>query len=441
MVKGKKQMVGTQRCRIEFGLAAGESLRTIAGEIGVHLSTVSREIAKHTYASDKGTYGHRNRCVKRQDCQVRGLCADCRGSNVRCALCGLCRCNAFCGDFQPVECAKRLARTAQVCNGCPDEKRCHTRKYFYVAEHAQKDYERVLSEHRQGAALEDWEREYIDGIVSPRIRAGQSVHHICVTHAGELTRNERTIQRYVNYGVLSAKRGDLKRACMVRPRKSLAKEYQHKVETGCYVGRTHRDYERFLAEHPGVGPVYMDLVIGRPGGVCLLTLHWLDSAFMVGILVPNKCAAGVVAVFDRLYRELGHELFTRLFPVILTDRGTEFSNPSRIEFTDDAKTLRRTWVFFCDPMNSNQKSQIERNHELVREILPKGVSFDALTQGQACLALSHVNAYVRLSQSDRTPFEVFEFLHGEGVAARLHIAKIDPREVVLKPRLVGIEMK
>ena len=183
----------------------------------------------------------------------------------------------------------------------------------------------------------------------------------------------------------------------------------------------------------------MDLVIGRPGGVCLLTLHWLNAAFMVGILIPNKCAANVVAVFDRLYEELGPELFKRLFPVILTDRGTEFSYPSRIEKCEDG--TKRTRVFFCDPMNSNQKSQLERNHELVREILPKGVSFDGLTQDQACLALSHVNAYVRLSQSNRTPYDVFEFLYGRGTAAKLHIAKIDPREVVLKPRLVGIEVK
>ena len=183
----------------------------------------------------------------------------------------------------------------------------------------------------------------------------------------------------------------------------------------------------------------MDLVIGRPGGVCLLTLHWLNAGFMVGILIPNKCAAGVVAVFDRLYAELGPELFATLFPVILTDRGTEFSYPSRIEACEDG--TKRTRVFFCDPMNSNQKSQIERNHEIVREILPKGVSFDTLTQEQAYLALSHVNAYVRYVNGNKTPYDVFEFLYGEGTAERLHIAKIDPKEVVLKPRLVGIEMK
>ena len=439
MTKGKKQMDGTQRCRIEFGLAAGESERTIAKEIGVSLSTVSREIRKHTYESFKGCYGRANQCAHRQDCRLTGVCGDCPAKGAPCVRCSYRNCSRFCDRVEYIDCSQRLLRTAKVCNGCPDEKRCHKRKLFYVASRAQDDYRRVLKESRQGAALEPWERDYIDELVSPKVKAGQSVHHICVTNAAKLTRHERTIQRYVNYGVLSAKRGDLKRACMVRPRKSLAREYQHKVETGCYVDRAYVDYGKFLSEHPGVGPVYMDLLIGRIGGVCILTLHWPRAGFMIGILIPNKCAESVVAVFDRLYAELGTELFARLFPVILTDRGTEFSFPSRIEECEDG--TKRTRVFFCDPMNSNQKSQLERNHEIVREILPKGVSFDSLTQEQADLAFSHVNAYVRGTLDDKTPYEVFEFLYGEGTAAKLHIAKIDQKEVVLKPRLVGIEMK
>ena len=439
MTKGKKHLDNKKRCHIQLGLETSESARTIAKEIGVSLTTVTREIRKHTYESFKGCFGRSNQCVHRQECRLTQVCRDCTAKGARCAVCSYRNCNRFCDRVQYVDCSERLARTAQVCNGCPDTNRCHKRKLVYDASRADGDYHRVLSEHRQGAALEEGELEYLDGLVSPKIRDGQSVHHICVANAAKLTRNERTIQRYVNYGVLSAKRGDLKRACTVRKRKSLAKEYQHKVETGCYVGRTYADYQKFLADRPGIGPVYMDLVIGRPGGVCLMTLHWLRAAFMIGVLIPNKCAENVTAVFDRLYAELSPELFAKLFAVILTDRGTEFSNPSRIEFDKDGK--RRTWVFFCDPMNSNQKSQLERNHEIVREILPKGVSFDALTQEQAYLALSHVNAYVRLAQGDRTPFEVFEFLYGEGTAAKLHIANIDPKEVILKPRLVGIEMK
>ena len=51
MTKGKKHMDGTKRCRIQFGLETGESMRTIAKAVGVNLTTVSREISKHTYES------------------------------------------------------------------------------------------------------------------------------------------------------------------------------------------------------------------------------------------------------------------------------------------------------------------------------------------------------------------------------------------------------
>ena len=39
---------------------------------------------------------------------------------------------------------------------------------------------------------EEWERKYIDELVSPKIQDGQSVHHLCVTNAAKLIRNERT---------------------------------------------------------------------------------------------------------------------------------------------------------------------------------------------------------------------------------------------------------
>ena len=74
-------------------------------------------------------------------------------------------------------------------------------------------------------------------------------------------------------------------------------------------------------------------------------------------------------------------------------------------------------------------------------MLPKGTSFDGLSQPQADLLFSHVNADVRKSMNDRTPYDVFEFLYGEGTAARLHISRVDPKEIVLKPKLLGIEVK
>lgn len=439
MTTGKKHLDITQRCYIESALAEEHSIRQIAKAIGVSTSTVSREIKKHTFVSNKGCYGRYNQCVHRINCKLSNICRDCPGMGAFCAKCSFRNCNQLCNRVEYIDCEKRHQRSGQVCNGCPDEKKCHIRKLFYIATRANDDYRKTLVEHRQGVGLEEWELTYLDGLVSPKIMQGQSIHHICVTNASMLTRNERTIQRYVNCGLFSAKRGDLKRACMIRPRKTFAKEYQHKVEKGCYVNRTYKDYLNFISTQSGIRSVYMDLLIGRKGGLCIMTLHWLNAGFMVGILIPNKCAESVALAFDHLYEELGHDIFIKLFQVILTDRGTEFSNPSRIEYTKE--NIRRTWVFFCDPMNSNQKSQLERNHEIVREILPKGVSFDDLTQKQVSLALSHVNAYIRHVKGDRTPYEIFEFLYGKGMAQKLHIANIDSKEVILKPSLLGIKIK
>ena len=65
-------------------------------------------------------------------------------------------------------------------------KSCRKRKLVYGACRADGGYRRVLSERRQGPALEDGELEYLDWLVSPKIRDGQSVHHICVTNAAKL---------------------------------------------------------------------------------------------------------------------------------------------------------------------------------------------------------------------------------------------------------------
>ena len=67
------------------------------------------------------------------------------------------------------------------------------------------------------------------------------------------------------------------------------------------------------------------------------------------------------------------------FVIILTDNGSEFSNPTEIEL--DMKTGElRTKIFYCHPSSPFEKDSCEVNHKLLRRILPKGTSFDNLTQ-------------------------------------------------------------
>ena len=53
------------------------------------------------------------------------------------------------------------------------------------------------------------------------------------------------------------------------------------------------------------------------------------------------------SVFDLLTRRLGIDAFRELFQVILTDNGTEFQNPVRLESTEDVEM--RTKIYFCNP--------------------------------------------------------------------------------------------
>lgn len=52
---------------------------------------------------------------------------------------------------------------------------------------------------------------------------------------------------------------------------------------------------------------------------------------MIAILLPDKSQNSVKNAFDELYEVFGHDRFKKLFGVILTDRGTEFSNPFMFE--------------------------------------------------------------------------------------------------------------
>ena len=50
-------------------------------------------------------------------------------------------------------------------------------------------------------------------------------------------------------------------------------------------------------------------------------------------------------------------------------------------------------IFYCHPSSPYQKGSCEVNHELLRRILPKGTSFDDLTQKNINLMMSHINSY------------------------------------------------
>lgn len=156
---------------------------------------------------------------------------------------------------------------------------------------------------------------------------------------------------------------------------------------------------------------------------------------MLIYLLPYKQSKYVTQVFNELKDLLGVDEFKRLFEVILTYNGTEFSDPESIEI--DFNTGEKLCsVFYCDPSCSWQKGSIEKNHEYIRYILPKGTSFASLTQDDWYLIASHINSTPRLSLNNNSPYDVAKLFLGERNIKKLQIEKIDSDNIDLTIRLL-----
>ena len=182
----------------------------------------------------------------------------------------------------------------------------------------------------------------------------------------------------------------------------------------------------------------MDTVIGTSGGKggkCFLTLLFRQYNFMLIYLLPYKRSEYVTKIFNYLKDLLGINEFKRLFEVILTDNGTEFSDPLSIEM--DFNTGEKVCsLFYCDPNCSWQKGTIEKNHEYIRYIIPKGNSFASLSQDDCYLIASHINSVPRQSLNNVSPYEAALLFIGKDNINKLQIKKIDYDDIDLSIRLL-----
>ena len=115
-------------------------------------------------------------------------------------------------------------------------------------------------------------------------------------------------------------------------------------------------------------------------------------------------------------------------------RGREFTNPEAIEHSLNGKI--KTNVFFCNAMSSFQKPHCERNHEFMRNVIPKKTSIAFMDQEKTRLMMNNINNYSRKSLGDNSPYKVFEFIYGKEILKKLGVKYISPNEILLKPSLI-----
>ena len=315
--------------------------------------------------------------------------------------------------------------------GCNERQRCKLRKHLYDAKYAQAEYESVRSESRQGFAITSDELARIDGIISPLVKQGQSVHQICVNNGDTIMLDEKTIYNYIDAGLLTVGNIDLPRKVRYRVRK---KKKPVKVDKQCHKGRSYDDFLEYIEANPDIAIVEMDSVEGRKGGKVFMTMYFKNCSLMLTFIRDTNTARTITDQINYLYETLGHDTFVNLFPVIITDRGSEFTDPLSIEFTSDK--VRRTRVFYCDPQRSDQKGGIEVTHEFIRRVLPKGTSFDNLDQADVSLMMSHINSYKRKKLGNQSANQLFSLFNGGDILPMLDIQDIPANEINLTPLLL-----
>lgn len=189
-----------------------------------------------------------------------------------------------------------------------------------------------------------------------------------------------------------------------------------------------------MEKHPDLSVRQIDSVEGIKGGAVLLTIHFVEQGLQLAFHRQHNDSQSVIDIFNRLYLELRPDIFMELFPVLLADNGSEFSNPSAIE--SDTQGNPRTKMFYCDPNAPYQKGSCENNHSMIRRILPKGEDIGQYSQKQINLMMSHINSYARKKLGNKSPYEIFEFQYGKELLDIFHLQKIPADEIILSPELL-----
>lgn len=335
------------------------------------------------------------------------------------------------------ECEK-IKRFPYVCNGCSNKSRCRKKKYYYNYAKAQEHYNYILKYSRTGINMSLDELYYWDEYFKEHLKnKNQPITHIFKNIENTFPKSMPTFYRYIHDGYFPSLNDEmLARAYSYKPRKRTGEEPKIRIDNSIRKGRTLENMNAYLELHPNANIVEMDTVIGKQEDKkCIMTLYFRNSKLMLMFLIDKYKTKAVSDIFKSLRKQLGYDSFKKMFEIILTDNGWEFSKPNDIEF--DYNTGEKVInIFYCNPYSSWEKGGIERNHEFIRYIIPKGITFDQLTNKNIIDMMNNINNVKRKSLEYKTPYELFKNIYGEDCTKKLHLTHIKHDEVNLSYKLL-----
>lgn len=377
-----------QRSNIALLLRDGMSFSYIAEKLGVHKSTISREVKRNSKIKESDLYDKR--------CQF-------------------------------------LDSSFIVCNNCPKRINCQKTKKYYDSQYAST----MAFEKRHGAnkgpnlSLKEF-KKIDDELYRLVVVQGLSIE--ASRESSEILKkvSSSTLRNWVNSGLMKAKPINLKIKKKLKPLPQYNYSKQKKaLNIVKKPFRTMSDYKAYIKLHPNSIIVQTDSVEGKKSDEkAILTIYINEQKFQIGHLYDRKDSAkNVYEYLKEFTLKILEKIPDDTSLVFVTDNGVEFAFISQLEDINE-----RIRVYFARPYCSTDKANCERNHEFYRYIYPKGHSFNDLTQDDVDNMFSNINSYIRKSLRWKSPCTLIAETYGDDFLASFNISKIEPDKVNLRPR-------
>lgn len=400
------------RTIIENELNEGHKITKISNKLHRDRSNIGREIEKHKQLVIPNSYGNTCCCINKRNCnQVH---YDCQNS---------------CENLE-IDLCENLKSSPHVCNGCTTKNGCRKAKYYYKAKEANEQYLETLVSSRSNMHYTEFELNVLNNDFYNLVLQTRSIYHsLRVINASGFNFKLKTIYKQIKEGLLRLKTSDLPRAKQKNKKQKLDKSYKRDIE-----GHTYEDYTKDKEKRPNAVEWQMDCVQGIQGKEeqVLLTLQIVEIKFFFAFIIPKQAAEKVIEKLIEFKNHFNEESFNKIFEILLTDNGHEF-----IKLNDLMRELPKANIYYCHPYSSFEKGSIENNYELLRRVIPQGVSLKVYNQEDINILCSHINSLFRKELEGKCPFDLIDKYIPLDILDKIGYKRIHPKDVTLIPELLG----
>ena len=403
----------SERKIIEERLNEGWTVSDIADELHRNKSSIGREIDRHTQLIFPSIFNNCHPCIKSDSCPVKSF-----------------NCYETCKNLEISLCPK-LISSPHVCNACTSKKYCRHVKKYYKAKEANCEYLDSWKDDRTGMHYTEDELIILNTDFYFLVIRTKSIYHsLKVINNRGYNFKKTSIYRQIKLNLLKLKATDLPRNRKEKAEKP-DKSYKNleKIE-----GHDYDSYSEYKFKHTTAIETQMDTVIGitNANDPVILTLEIVDISFMFIFKLDRKTFDETLKKLKEFEAIITTEVFNKILEILLTDNGSEFK---------DIKTLIEVFpninIYYCHPYSSFEKGPIENNHELIRRVIPKGISLKPYTQDDYNLLASHMNSLYREKLDGKCPFDLVSKYLSLKTLQQLGLNRINDIDVNLTPYLLG----